>query len=84
MVLFRALTGPVLKHGPRSLACARVIGTGLNRPILQTKPKGAMKVKAHASRVTEGRCAGAVSKLAGVALPRRLEKVSRETIIETH
>jgi hypothetical protein len=24
--LFWALTGPVLKHGPRSLACARVIG----------------------------------------------------------
>lgn len=28
---------PVLKHGPRSLACARVIGS--------TKPKGEMKVK---------------------------------------
>ena len=29
---------PVLKHGPRSLTCARVMG-------FCTKPKGAMKVK---------------------------------------
>ena len=33
---------PVLKHGPRSLACARVFGCG--------KPAGAMKVKARLPR----------------------------------
>ena len=33
---------PVLKHGPRSLACARVFGCG--------KPAGAMKVKARLAR----------------------------------
>lgn len=36
-LLLWVLSGPVLKHGPRSLTCARVIGT--------PNPKGAMKVK---------------------------------------
>lgn len=37
-LLLWVLLGPVLKHGPRSLTCTRVIGTsGI--------PKGAMKVK---------------------------------------
>ena len=35
-LLIWVLSGPVLKHGPRSLACARVIG--------MHKPKGEMKV----------------------------------------
>ena len=42
MIQFRALAGPVLKHGPRSLACMRVIEI--------IKLKGATKVKARASR----------------------------------
>ncbi|CAH1641849.1 unnamed protein product [Spodoptera littoralis] len=42
MIQFRALAGPVLKHGPRSLACMRVIET--------IKLKGATKVKARARR----------------------------------
>lgn len=36
-LLLWVLSGPVLKHGPRSLTCARVIG--------MHKPKGEMKVK---------------------------------------
>ena len=36
-LLLWVLSGPVLKHGPRSLTCTRVIGT--------CKPKGEMKVK---------------------------------------
>ena len=36
-LLLWVLLGPVLKHGPRSLACARIIG--------MHKPKGEMKVK---------------------------------------
>lgn len=43
MIQFRALAGPVLEHGPRSLACVRVIEI--------IKLKGATKVKARASRV---------------------------------
>lgn len=39
-LLLWVLSGPVLKHGPRSLTCARVIGIHCS-----TKPKGAMKVK---------------------------------------
>lgn len=35
--LFRGFTRPVLKHGPRSLTCARVIG-------YESRPKGEMKV----------------------------------------
>lgn len=35
--LFRGFTRPVLKHGPRSLKCARVIG-------YETRPIGEMKV----------------------------------------
>ena len=37
-LLLWVLSGPVLKHGPRSLTCTRVIGTFY-------KPKGEMKVK---------------------------------------
>lgn len=43
MIQFRALAGPVLKHGPRSLACVRVIEI--------FKLKGTTKVKARACRV---------------------------------
>ena len=42
MIQFRALAGPVLKHGPRSLACVRVIEIN--------KLKGVTKVKACACR----------------------------------
>ena len=41
---------PVLKHGPRSLTCARVIGL--------TKPKGEMKVKAEHLCWCRGRMVG--------------------------
>ena len=43
MIQFRALAGPVLKHGPRSLACVRVIEIIL-------KLTGVTKVKACACR----------------------------------
>ena len=48
-LLLWVLSGPVLKHGPRSLTCARVIGLSLK----MIKPKGAMKVKV-VPRSTEG------------------------------
>lgn len=62
MIQFRALAGPVLKHGPRSLACVRVIE-------IIFKLKGATKVKACACRALREDGAGYVSVL---ALPRRL------------
>lgn len=45
-LLLWVLSGPVLKHGPRSLTCARVIGT--------LKPKGEMKVKIGVCASMEG------------------------------
>ncbi|CAB3252206.1 unnamed protein product [Arctia plantaginis] len=46
MIQFRVLAGPVLKHGPRSLACMRVIEI--------VKLKGATKVKARIKRAQGG------------------------------
>lgn len=62
MIQFRALAGPVLKHGPRSLACVRVIE-------ITFKLKGATKVKACARRALREDGAGSRPAL---ALPRRL------------
>lgn len=59
-LLLWVLSGPVLKHGPRSLTCARVIGTA--------KPKGVMKVKVDLAS-TEG---GWVALRCSPALPGRL------------
>lgn len=65
MIQFRALAGPVLKHGPRSLACVRVI-----EYILSIKLKGVTKVKADVRRPL--REDGAPVSIGVLALPRRL------------
>lgn len=65
-LLLWVLSGPVLKHGPRSLTCARVIGT--------CKPKGEMKVKIGVRASMEG---GWAAQLCGLALPGRLVLIAR-------
>jgi hypothetical protein len=49
-----------------------------------TKPKGAMKVKASSQEERREDALVLFFKLASVALPRRLEKASRDAIIKTH
>lgn len=41
MIRFRALAGPVLKHGPRSLACVRVIELTRNKTERRNESEGA-------------------------------------------
>lgn len=40
MIRFRALAGPVLKHGPRSLACVRVIELTRNKTERRNESEG--------------------------------------------
>lgn len=66
-LLLWVLSGPVLKHGPRSLTCARVIG--------MQKPKGEMKVKIGlcADRGRMGRVTYAAPHSRGVSFSLREE-----------
>lgn len=63
MIQFRALAGPVLKHGPRSLACVLVI---------ETIHKTERRNESEGVRLSRAQGGWSVGLDRSLALPRRL------------